>query len=64
VLLVSITQNGLNLMGVSPFAFKMIVGAIILVAITLSSTRLEGLFGLVAPRNRQKSGQDKQGGAR
>ena len=28
--MVSITQNGLNLMGVSPFAFKMIVGAIIL----------------------------------
>ena len=39
VLLVSITQNGLNLMGVSPFAFKMIVGAIILVAITLSNTQ-------------------------
>jgi simple sugar transport system permease protein len=45
VLLVSITQNGLNLMGVSPFAFKMIVGAIILIAITLSSLRLDSLFG-------------------
>ncbi|MCI9867370.1 ABC transporter permease [Rhizobium skierniewicense] len=44
VLMVSITQNGLNLMGVSPFAFKMIVGAIILVAITLSSTRLDKLL--------------------
>ncbi|KQV44103.1 MULTISPECIES: ABC transporter permease [unclassified Rhizobium] len=44
VLLVSITQNGLNLMGVSPFAFKMIVGAIILVAITLSSARLGNLL--------------------
>ncbi|MBC2774597.1 ABC transporter permease [Rhizobium sp. AQ_MP] len=44
VLLVSITQNGLNLLGVSPFAFKMIVGAIILVAITLSSMRFDGLF--------------------
>jgi simple sugar transport system permease protein len=44
VLLTSITQNGLNLMGVSPFAFKMIVGAIILVAITLSSTRIDRLL--------------------
>ncbi|MCJ8509439.1 ABC transporter permease [Rhizobium lemnae] len=44
VLLVSITQNGLNLMGVSPFAFKMIVGAIILAAITLSSTRFDKLL--------------------
>ncbi len=44
VLLVSITQNGLNLMGVSPFAFKMIVGAIILAAITLSSVRLGTLL--------------------
>ena len=34
VLLVSVTQNGLNLLGVSPYAFKMIVGAIILFAIT------------------------------
>lgn len=63
VLLVSITQNGLNLMGVSPFAFKMIVGAIILVAITLSSSRLEGIFGLAAPRHRLKSEQDRKGGA-
>ncbi|PLU21492.1 sugar ABC transporter permease [Sinorhizobium medicae] len=44
VLLISITQNGLNLMGVSPFAFKMIIGAIILIAITLSNTRLERLL--------------------
>ena len=44
VLTVSITQNGLNLMGVSPFAFKMIVGAIILAAITLSSVRLGTLL--------------------
>lgn len=44
VLLVSITQNGLNLMGVSPFAFKMIVGAIILIAITLSSARFDRLL--------------------
>ncbi|HEV7305442.1 ABC transporter permease [Ensifer sp.] len=44
VLLISITQNGLNLMGVSPFAFKMIIGAIILVAITLSNTGIEKLL--------------------
>ncbi|TXR49599.1 ABC transporter permease [Phyllobacterium endophyticum] len=50
VLLVSITQNGLNLMGVSPFAFKMIVGAIILVAITLSSTRIGNLAPVFATR--------------
>lgn len=44
VLLISITQNGLNLLGVSPFAFKMIIGAVILVAITLSNTRIERLL--------------------
>jgi simple sugar transport system permease protein len=54
VLLVSITQNGLNLMGVSPFAFKMIVGAIILAAITLSSARLETLLPM-----RAKKGDDR-----
>jgi simple sugar transport system permease protein len=37
VLLVAVTQNGLNLMGVSPFAFKMVVGFIILVAISISN---------------------------
>lgn len=50
VLLVSITQNGLNLMDVSPFAFKMIVGAIILVAITLSSARIGNLVPVFATR--------------
>ncbi|WEX75659.1 ABC transporter permease [Sinorhizobium numidicum] len=50
VLLISITQNGLNLMGVSPFAFKMIIGAIILVAITLSNTRIERLLPFVGPK--------------
>ncbi len=53
VLLVSITQNGLNLMGVSPFAFKMIVGAIILVAISLSNAELERLL----PFMRSKGGR-------
>lgn len=37
VLLVAVTQNGLNLMGVSPFAFKMVVGAIILIAVATSN---------------------------
>lgn len=40
VLLVAVTENGLNLLGVSPYAFKMVVGAIILAAITLSNVRL------------------------
>lgn len=46
VALITITQNGLNLLGVSPYAFRMIVGAIILVAITLSSGRSRELFGV------------------
>ncbi|MER9121461.1 ABC transporter permease [Mesorhizobium sp. M0954] len=50
VLLVSITQNGLNLMGVSPFAFKMIVGTIILAAITLSNTSIERLLPFLKSR--------------
>ena len=44
VFLVSVTQNGLNLLGISPYAFKMIVGAIILVAITLSNAPLGQFF--------------------
>jgi simple sugar transport system permease protein len=46
VVLVAITQNGLNLLQISPYAFKMIIGAIILVAITLSSDGASRLFGL------------------
>ena len=37
VLFVAVTQNGLNLLGVSPFAFQMIIGAIILIAISTSN---------------------------
>lgn len=37
VMLVAITQNGLNLLGISPYAFKMVVGAIILIAISTSN---------------------------
>jgi simple sugar transport system permease protein len=39
VLLVAVTQNGLNLLGVSPFAFKMVVGVIILAAISMSNLK-------------------------
>ncbi len=46
IVLVAVTQNGLNLLGISPYAFKMIIGAIILVAITLSSEGASRLFGL------------------
>jgi simple sugar transport system permease protein len=40
VMLVSVTQNGLNLLGVSPYAFRMIIGAIILIAISTSNWEL------------------------
>jgi simple sugar transport system permease protein len=43
VLLVAVTQNGLNLLGVSPFAFKMVVGVIILIAISMSNLELDVL---------------------
>ena len=59
VLLVSITQNGLNLMGVSPFAFKMIVGAIILAAITVSSARIESLLPMLASRRPTGNGDSR-----
>jgi simple sugar transport system permease protein len=50
VFLVSVTQNGLNLLGISPYAFKMIVGTIILIAITLSNAPL----GLMLSQMRQR----------
>lgn len=37
VMFVAVTQNGLNLLGISPFAFQMIIGATILVAISSSN---------------------------
>ncbi len=40
VLLVAVTQNGLNLLGISPYAFKMVVGAIIVIAISTSGVEL------------------------
>lgn len=39
VMFIAVTQNGLNLLGVSPFAFQMIIGAAILIAISTSSIR-------------------------
>ncbi|MCW2307355.1 ABC transporter permease [Rhodobium gokarnense] len=43
VLLLAVVQNGLNLLGVTPYAFKAIVGAIILIAVTFTN------FDKVAP---------------
>lgn len=43
VLLMAIIQNGLNLLGVTPFAFKAIVGVILLLAITLSNVSFNEL---------------------
>ena len=45
IFLVAITENGLNLLGITPYAFKMIIGAIILIAITLSSDGIAKLIG-------------------
>ena len=53
VFLISVTQNGLNLLGISPYAFKMVVGAVILVAITLSNAPLARM--LVSLRQRRTS---------
>ena len=44
VMFVAVTQNGLNLLGVSPFAFKMIIGGAILVAISTSNIDFADLF--------------------
>jgi simple sugar transport system permease protein len=57
ILLVAMTQNGLNLLGISPYAFKMIVGAIILVAITLSSEGVGRFIGSWRAPIRQRTAQ-------
>jgi simple sugar transport system permease protein len=51
VALIAITQNGLNLLGISPYAFDMIIGAVILVAITMTNLKLTAPAreGSVAP---------------
>ena len=43
VMFVAVIQNGLNLLGISPFAFKMILGAAILLAISTSNLSFGGL---------------------
>ena len=43
-MLVAVVQNGLNLLGVSPYAFKMLIGLTILVAISLSNFDLGALL--------------------
>lgn len=51
VALVAVTQNGLNLLGVSPYAFKMVVGIIILAAISTSNI---DLAAMLAPKRRER----------
>lgn len=53
VLFVAVMQNGLNLLGISPFAFQMLIGAAILVAISTSNISLGELFS--ARSRRQES---------
>ena len=57
VMFVAITQNGLNLLGVSPFAFQMIIGAAILVAISTSNVNFSDLFAKRGRQMRQEAGQ-------
>ena len=56
VMFVAVTQNGLNLLGVSPFAFQMIIGAVILVAISTSNISLssEGLRRFLGSTSRTR----------
>ncbi|MBA4353004.1 MAG: sugar ABC transporter permease [Rhodobacter sp.] len=51
VMLVAVAQNGLNLLGVSPYAFKMVVGIIILAAISTSNI---DLAAILAPKRRDR----------
>jgi simple sugar transport system permease protein len=55
IILVALTQNGLNLLGISPYAFKMVIGAIILVAITLSSEGAGRLLGTLKTPVRKRT---------
>ncbi|MEN8249786.1 MAG: ABC transporter permease [Bacteroidota bacterium] len=53
VMLLAVVQNGLNLMGITPFAFKAIVGVIILISITF--TNISGLMpSLHRPTSKEK----------
>jgi simple sugar transport system permease protein len=55
VTLVTMTANGLNLMGVTPYAFKMVVGLVILIAITTSN--IHGLEQLLERFRRPGGGR-------
>lgn len=59
VLFVAITQNGLNLLGVSPFAFQMIIGATILVAISTSNVKID-LSSWFKPKGREQNRRVEQ----
>lgn len=63
VALVTITQNGLNLLGVSPYAFKMIVGAVILIAITLSNSGVGDLVTAMKNSARRGAARKADSGA-
>jgi len=58
VFFVAITQNGLNLLGVSPFAFQMIIGATILIAISTSNVKIDMSSLLRRPQKKLKRGSN------
>ena len=58
VFFVAITQNGLNLLGVSPFAFQMIIGATILIAISTSNVKIDMSSLLKRPQKKLKRGSN------
>ena len=45
VLLIAMTQNGLNLLGISPYAFQMLIGVVLLAAITTTNVSWEEIVG-------------------
>jgi len=45
VALIAITSNGLNLLGITPYAFQMVIGLVILLAITTTNLQTSGLLG-------------------
>ena len=45
VALITITSNGLNLLGVTPYAFQMVIGLVILVAIIATNLQSSGILG-------------------
>ena len=51
VLLIAITQNGLNLLGISPYAFQMLIGIVLLAAITTTNVSWEALLARMFRRS-------------